>query len=114
GDRGPQALVVHLGLAREVHEPPRAHGLRAHARALAHHARSSLHHLGEDAPRALPRLCLRGRDDRAQRHADPKAAAFSWISAMRRLTAASGSPQSAYTSQCLAATVAAAPEAPPK
>ena len=36
------------------------------------------------------------------------------MSAMRCLTAASGSPQSAYTSQCLAATVAAAPEAPPK
>src|SRR5207302_10509772 len=55
-------------------EPARAHGLWAHARALAPHARSSLHHRGEDASRALPRLRLRQRDDRAQRHADAWAA----------------------------------------
>ena len=55
-----------------------------------------------------------GRSDTLMRGRRPKAAAFSWMSAMRCLTAASGSPQRAYTSQCLAATVAAAPEAPPK
>ena len=55
-----------------------------------------------------------GRVDTLKRTSRPRRLASARTSATRSRTAASGSPHSAYTSQCLMPTTGAGPEAPPK
>jgi hypothetical protein len=58
-------------------------------------------------------LAMMGRSETLNSGDRPEGAA-ALTAAMRSFTAANGSPQSMYTSACLAPTGTAAPEAPPK
>src|SRR6185503_8745332 len=73
GDRGPEALVVHLAPAGKIEQPLRADALRPCRRC---RAAPQLHDALENAARAGPGFLLGRAEDRTHRHAEPRRAAW--------------------------------------